>query len=54
MKCPKDADETEDEDMCNVTNNDDYCCTRKKGHKGKHHAHTAEGMCCIVWDNNEN
>lgn len=46
--CPKDADTTELEEMCDAEHNA-YGCTRKKGHSGKHHAHDCIQKCHAVW-----
>ncbi len=48
MRCPKDADAGIDN--CPSINKDTYhLCTRTKGHKGMHHAHTFNNNCCKVW-----
>ena len=48
-KCPKDADGAIELIMCNKRSPGGYFCTRKKGHKGKHHAHAEKGHCCKTW-----
>ena len=53
VKCPRDADNTENPDMCKERLNDKegciFICTRKKGHKGQHHAHGGSDYCCNAW-----
>jgi len=53
MKCPKDANEAEVDDMCRKYRDDTdhtIICTRKMDHKGKHHSHTHTRFCNGVWD----
>jgi hypothetical protein len=54
-KCPKDADIMYDGQQCNAINKEKkYMCSRKKGHKGKHHAHGAvAGSCYAVWSDKD-
>ena len=50
MTCPKDANYTPGIIMCREPSEClCYVCTRKKGHKGEHHAHGDSGHCCAVW-----
>jgi len=52
MKCPKDADNSLlSFDTCRemiIRDGRRYFCTRLKGHKGFHHAHSF-GKCFMVW-----
>ena len=55
MGCPIDADITKQILNCGKQKKDKddgelwpWICTRKKNHKGKHHAHGC-GECCRVW-----
>lgn len=34
---------------CNAKDQEGFKCTRRKGHRGAHHAHAGEGRCCAVW-----
>lgn len=49
MTCPKDADCSSKK--CGAHSKRElFACTRKKGHKGKHHAHGLNyGVCFIAW-----
>jgi len=50
MNCPKDADNTKEGFYCNERYLDgSFLCTRKKGHRGAHHAHGLYETCCVVW-----
>lgn len=52
MNCPEDADTTEIGMCVHIhLNGIPYLCTRKKGHKGEHHAHgpMPKGKCHKVW-----
>lgn len=51
MKCPKDADEYDESNPCPNNRGGGYVCTRKRRHKGKHHAHQIHtGECLAVWE----
>lgn len=54
MNCPKDANQIWLEmigkkQLCNKESKDLFSCTRKQGHKGLHHAHSALGRCYKTW-----
>jgi len=57
MKCPKDANtcpkdaDTKNKECCKVTYDSfmPFDCSRKKGHKGKHHTHDINKKCCATW-----
>ena len=62
MRCPKDAKITIDKIFdkqnifCNEVypNNINFICSRKGGHKGKHHAHSYSlDECYAIWDSEE-
>lgn len=46
-QCPKDCNEAYH--MCNKISKDGWLCTRKKNHKGKHHAHGSDEKCFKTW-----
>jgi hypothetical protein len=49
MKCPEDSNMTDEGKKCRVRSRNMMTCTRKKGHRGKHHAHGMAGNCYEVW-----
>jgi hypothetical protein len=48
-RCPEDADNTPNYRQC-MKMREGRFCTRKRNHKGEHHAHGENGNCMLIWE----